>query len=292
MLRSMTGFGAASGEVGPFAVSVELRTVNHRFFTPSLKLPGALSRFEGDVREAMRKRVSRGHVTLSARIEREAIAGARIDESRFATAVTELRALRDRYALEGPIDVAAVLRFPDVMAAQSDDEVTAEHGGALLSLVDRAVDALMETRAREGAHLAGVLLDRLSVIETALARIAARAPERVTMQRDKLRAAVVELTGGISLDEGRLAQEIALLAEKWDVSEELDRFTAHIRAFRDTIQRGDAEPAGKRLGFLLQEMLREANTTGSKSNDVALLHDVVLVKEELERIREQVENLE
>jgi uncharacterized protein YicC (UPF0701 family) len=273
MLRSMTGFGAASGEVGPFAVSVELRTVNHRFFTPSLKLPGALSRFEGDVREAMRKRVSRGHVTLSARIEREAIAGARIDESRFATAVSELRALRDRYALE-------------------DDEVTAEHGGALLSLVDRAVDALMETRAREGAHLAGVLLDRLSVIETALARIAARAPERVTMQRDKLRAAVVELTGGISLDEGRLAQEIALLAEKWDVSEELDRFTAHIRAFRDTIQRGDAEPAGKRLGFLLQEMLREANTTGSKSNDVALLHDVVLVKEELERIREQVENLE
>jgi uncharacterized protein (TIGR00255 family) len=292
MLRSMTGFGSASGDVGPFAVTVELRTVNHRFFTPSLKLPHALARFDGEVRDALRKRVSRGHVTLSARAERAAVVGSRIDDARFASAVAELRALRERFSLEGAIDVSAVLRLPDVMATSADDEVSPEEGTQLLALVDRATDALMETRAREGAHLASVLLERLLVIEAALARIAERVPARVTAQRDKLRAAVLELTGGLSLDEGRLAQEIALLAERWDVAEELDRFRAHIAAFRDTVTRGDAEPAGKRLGFLLQEMLREANTTGSKGNDVAVLHDVVIIKEEIERIREQVENLE
>ncbi len=292
MLRSMTGFGTATGDVGPFAVSVELRTVNHRFFTPTLKLPGALARFEGEVREQLRKRVSRGHVTLMARIERAHIAGSRIDETRFAAAVTELRALRDRFGLDGPIDVAAVLRFPDVLSTQVDEELSPEESGELLALVDRATDALMDTRAREGAHLAGVLLDRLQVVEAALERVALRVPHRIVTQRDKLRAAVLELTGGLALDEGRLAQEIALLAERWDVAEEIDRFRAHIVAFRDTIARGDAEPAGKRLGFLLQEMLREANTTGSKGNDVAVLHDVVIIKEELERLREQVENLE
>jgi len=111
-------------------------------------------------------------------------------------------------------------------------------------------------------------------------------------QRDRLRASVQELAGGVALDEGRLEQEIALLADRLDVSEEMSRFRAHVAAFRDTIRGASGDGVGKRLGFLLQEMLREANTTGSKGNDAVVVTDVVLIKEELERIREQVENLE
>jgi uncharacterized protein (TIGR00255 family) len=140
--------------------------------------------------------------------------------------------------------------------------------------------------------LAGYLLERLAVVDGALARIAARAPERIIAQRDRLRESVRVLTEGMAVDEQRIAQEIAILADRLDVQEELQRFASHIAAFRAALEQSGGEPVGKRLGFLLQEMLREANTTGSKANDAAMLQAVVTIKEELERIREQVENLE
>jgi uncharacterized protein (TIGR00255 family) len=154
------------------------------------------------------------------------------------------------------------------------------------------VVALLVMRSAEGGRLVAYLDERLRVIEKALDRIAVRAPERVTEQRDRLRTAVRELTGGLAVDENRLAQEIALLADRLDVQEELSRFRAHITAFRAALEAPQPDGVGKRLGFLLQEMLREANTTGSKGNDAAIVTDVLQIKEELERIREQVENLE
>ena len=154
------------------------------------------------------------------------------------------------------------------------------------------MEALLEMRAAEGARLVTYLDERLANIEQALARVADRAPARVVEQRDRLRNAVKELTDGLAVDETRLAQEIALLADRLDVQEELSRFRAHIDAFRAALASAQPDGVGKRLGFLLQEMLREANTTGSKGNDAAIVADVLLVKEELERIREQVENLE
>ena len=256
----MTGFGAAEGLVGGSRVSVELRTVNHRFFSPSIKLPSDLSRWEPEVREALRRKIARGHVTLSARTERTSATSV-IDEQRFASYVAMLRDLRDRHGLDGTIDVATILRLPDVLASNDD-----------------------------GAE--GTPAELTTIVEAALARIAARAPERIIAQRDRLRESVRVLTEGMAVDEQRIAQEIAILADRLDVGEELHRFASHIAAFRAALEQSGGEPVGKRLGFLLQEMLREANTTGSKANDAAMLQDVVTIKEELERIREQVENLE
>lgn len=294
MIRSMTGFGSAEGRVGSLRVSVEVRTVNHRFFSPSLKLPQSFARWESEVRESLRASIARGHVTLSVRTEREAVAerAIAIDEPRFAAYVEQLRALQARHGLSGDIDMATVLRMPDLFA--SEDAVEDEPGTAveLLALVQQAAAALSTMREEEGRRLAAVLLERIGTIEQAVARIAARAPTRLVEQRDRLRAAVRELAGGIALDEGRMAQEIAILADRLDVSEEIDRFAAHVAAFRAALSGSSREPVGKRLGFLLQEMLRETNTTGSKANDAAMLADVVGIKEELERIREQVENLE
>jgi uncharacterized protein (TIGR00255 family) len=286
----MTGYGAAEGTVGAARVSVELRSVNHRFFNATVRLPSELSRWESEVREALRKRVSRGHVSLSARIERGVAGAPAIDEVRFGAYVDLLRALQARYGLDGQIDIASVLRMPDVMSSISE----AEDGDVaeLVAIVDASALALARAREEEGARLAVYLLERLTIVEGALARIAERAPQRLLEQRTRLRTAVLELAQSVAVDEHRLAMEIAILADRLDVQEELSRFGSHNATFRQTLARQDGEPVGKRLGFLLQEMLREANTTGSKANDAAILGDVVTIKEELERIREQVENLE
>src|SRR5436190_22536725 len=185
MIRSMTGFGAADGVVGGGRVSVEVRSVNHRFFRPSIKLPGALNRWEGDVREALRRKVARGHVTLGGRFERDATEGSPIDEGRFASYVSQLKGLQERYDLDPTLDVGTILRLPDVFAATAREELPAEAGSELVAIVDRAVDALLGMRSDEGARLATYLDERLRVIESALDRIAVRAPERVTEQRDR-----------------------------------------------------------------------------------------------------------
>jgi uncharacterized protein (TIGR00255 family) len=287
----MTGFGAAEGQVGRSRVAIEVRSVNHRFFSASLKLPGALSRWEGEVREALRRGVSRGHVTLTSRADRPDSTGTTvIDEARVAEYVQRLRDLQQRFGLDGGLDLSTVLRLPDVVTVIGDDDQgTAEE---LVAIVEKAVAAMAVMREQEGARLGAFLEERLQVIEEAVDRLAARAPERVVEQRDRLREAVRELADGVSVDEGRLAQEVAILADRLDVQEELERFRSHLTAFRAALRGGSADGVGKRLGFVLQEMLREANTTGSKANDVGLTRDVLIIKEELERAREQVENLE
>ncbi|HNV75437.1 MAG TPA: YicC family protein [Gemmatimonadaceae bacterium] len=286
----MTGFGVAEGTVGAARVAVEIRSVNHRFFNATIRLPSELGRWETEVREALRKRVTRGHISLTARVERGVAGAPAIDETRFGAYVELLRRLQARYQLDGEIDVAAVLRMPDVMSSISEGEDG--DVSELLAIVDASAQALSASREEEGERLAVYLLERLAIVEGALSRIAERAPTRLLEQRERLRASVRELAQGVAVDEGRLAMEIAVLADRLDVQEELSRFKSHNTAFRQTLSRKDGEPVGKRLGFLLQEMLREANTTGSKSNDAAMLADVVTIKEELERIREQVENLE
>ena len=291
MISSMTGFGAADGAVGESRASVEIRTVNHRFFSPNLKLPSAFSRWEGEIRELLRQRIARGHVTLTVRVDREATVGPVIDEVRLAQYASTLKELQKRLALGGEVDLATVLRLPDVITAPSD-EVDPAAGQALAGIVAKAIDNLTAMRRTEGAQLSAFLLDRIQAVEERLARIETRAPLRLKEQHERVKRTVAELIGGAGADPQRIAQEIAILADKLDITEELDRFRSHLNAFRDTVSANTSEPVGKRLGFILQEMVREANTVGSKANDAPILEDVIATKEELERIREQVENLE
>ena len=290
MISSMTGFGAADGLVGEARASVEIRTVNHRFFSPNLKLPAALGRWEGEIRELLRQKIARGHVTLTVRIDRDSTAPV-IDETRLAHYLTALKALQKKHKLAGELDLSTLLRLPDVIAAPSD-EIEQSDGDALVRLVAKAADSLAAMRKAEGTQLSGFLLERVDVIEARLAKTEKRAPIRLKEQHDRVKRTVAELLGGAGADPQRIAQEIAILADKLDIAEELDRFRAHLSTFRDTTRSKTSDPVGKRLGFILQEMLREANTIGSKANDASILEDVIAIKEELERIREQVENLE
>lgn len=292
MISSMTGFGAADGAVGDARASVEIRTVNHRFFSPNLKLPSAFSRWEGEIREILRQKIARGHVTLTARIDRAAGNGPVIDEARLAQYAVTLKELQKRHALGGEVDLATVLRLPDVVAAPSEEEMDSGAGEALAAIVHKAVDNLISMRRAEGAQLAAFLVERVAAVETRLARVEKRAPIRLKEQHERVTRTVSELIGTAGADPQRIAQEIAILADKLDVAEELDRFRSHLAAFRETAQSKTADPVGKRLGFILQEMVREANTIGSKASDAQIQEDVIAIKEELERIREQVENLE
>ena len=291
MISSMTGFGAAEGSVGNARASVEIRTVNHRFFSPNLKLPGAFARWEGEIRELLRQRIARGHLTLTARIDRPVASVSVIDEGRLAQYAAVLKELQKKHSLGGEVDLATVLRLPDVVTAPSE-EMDAAAGEALGAIVVKAADNLIAMRRAEGALLAAFLLERVAAVESRLARIETRAPIRLKEQHERVKRTVSELIGAAGGDPQRISQEIAILADKLDVAEELDRFRSHLAAFRETAQSKTADPVGKRLGFILQEMVREANTIGSKANDAQIQEDVIATKEELERIREQVENLE
>lgn len=287
----MTGFGSAEGMVGSWGVSVEIRTVNHRFFNPSIKLPSAFSKWEGDVREVLRQRIARGHVAFSARVEREGMKGTAINEQRFGEYVAVLRDLQSRFGLTDRLDVASLLSLPDVIDTHQE-ETESGTVSELISVVERAILVLRQMRSDEGGRLAVFLLERISLVEAAVRRIRDRAPVRLADQAARLKRSVREIAAGANVDQQRLAQEVAILADKLDIAEELDRFAAHIESFRQSVSDHEGEAVGKRLGFLLQEMVREANTTGSKASDAPILADVVTIKEELERIREQVENIE
>jgi uncharacterized protein (TIGR00255 family) len=291
MISSMTGFGSADGLVGGARASVEIRTVNHRFFSPNLKLPSLFARWEGEIREVLRQKIARGHVTLTVRIDRDETSLPSIDESRLSAYLTTLKNLKEKHNLPGEIDLPTLLRLPDVIATPTE-EIAPESGADLVQIVSNAADNLAAMRRAEGAQLAGFLLDRATAVEERLARAESRAPVRLKEHHARVKKTVEELIGAAAVDPQRIALEIALLADKLDIAEELDRFRSHLTAFRETIRSETGEPVGKRLGFILQEMLREANTIGSKANDAAILAEVIAIKEELERIREQVENLE
>jgi uncharacterized protein (TIGR00255 family) len=296
MIRSMTGYGEAEGITAAGRVRVELRTVNHRYLNVNARLPASLSRFEPELREWLRAPFSRGHVNCTVRIEKDdaaAAAGLRLDEDRINAYLSLFRELTDRFGVSGAPDLSLLTRFNDVIVRADPEGELAQVTSEELERV--VLDAAAQTnrmRDDEGARLHRDLDERIEAIEQALVTIEARAPERLVAERDRLTAAVRELLGGVAVDEARVSQEIVMLAERWDVNEELVRFRSHIELFRALLDADSAEPVGKRMGFLVQEMHREANTIGSKANSAAIAHQVVAIKDEIERLREQVENVE
>jgi len=271
---------------------VDIRTVNHRHFNPSLKLSQEFAALEGELRERLRRDFDRGHVAVSVRWteapERHAV-GFTVSLERARSVVATLTELKQTLGLPGEVDLATVLRQPDVIVPTHEEEPQVPWA-ELEPVVVQAVAECKAMRRREGQVLADELRHRLSRLEAASSVIAARAPERLVRERDRLRQNVNQLLDSRPVDEQRLAQEVAFLADKLDITEELVRFAAHIAACREALA-GDA-PSGKQLGFLAQELGREVNTMGSKGNDAEILQQVILMKGELEKFREQLENLE
>lgn len=297
MIRSMTGYGEAEGATPAGRLRVELRTVNHRYLNVNARIPNALARWEPEIREWLRAWFTRGHVNCTVRLERDgegdSPVGYKLDGDRVTAYLSIFERLGREFGVRGEPDLALITRFNDIIIRDDvdGDDVDLE-AGHIRGVVEAAARQNLEMRDEEGRRLQRDLEDRLSGIAAALDVIEEAAPRRLTAERDRLRAAVRELTEGLAVNEDRLAQEVALLAERWDINEELVRFRSHIDLFRDLLSAKSEEAVGKRLAFLVQEMHREANTIGSKANSAPIAHAVVSVKEEIERLREQVENVE
>lgn len=288
----MTGFGAAEGQVAGGTLRVEIRTVNHRFFNLAAKLPSDLAGLEAELKERLRKDFERGHIAVQVRWSSSpAAAAARltVDVERAREAARRLRELQTAIGQSGDVPLDLVARQPDVFVVCESDAPPATWPD-VEPIVAEAGRQCREGRLREGGVLAAELLGRLELMGTEARRVAALAPDRLVRERDRLRNAVAQLLDGRPMDEQRLAQEIAVLAERVDITEELVRLAAHVEACRATLSA--AGPVGKQLGFLAQELGREVNTIGSKANDAVMQHAVVAMKGELERFREQLENLE
>jgi uncharacterized protein (TIGR00255 family) len=270
---------------------IEIRTVNHRFYNPQLKLPQDLLAVEPEIRERLRQVLDRGNVTVTARwveqppAEREIT----IDVKRARHVVDAMRQLKKKLRLKGDVDLGFVARQPDILMFKDDGDAPVVWDD-VRPLVERAVGDVQAMREREGQALAAELRARLEALDAGAAQIEARAPTRLAAELERLKKAVADLASGLRVDEQRLALEIALLADRVDITEELVRFRTHVAACRAALATSAA--IGKQLGFLGQELLREINTMGSKANDAVITHVVIAMKGEVEKFREQLENLE
>lgn len=297
MIRSMTGYGEAAADSTSGTIRVELRTVNHRYLNVNTRLPAALNRQENDIKEWLRDPFSRGHINCTVRLEPSDDAQDQrryqLDEGRVQNYLALFRELSERYGVTGSPDLALLARYNDIIVRSEEEEAVQDADPEeLRAVILSAAKQAVQMREEEGKRLDADLRQRVATMEDALSQIEKLSPERLIAERQRLKEAVSQLLDNRPVDEQRIAQEIAILAERWDVNEELVRFRSHNELFIQLLDADPKEPVGKRLSFLVQEMHREANTIGSKANDAGIAHLVVAIKDELERLREQVENVE
>ena len=294
MIRSMTGFGAAPLPAGPLQASLEIRSVNGRHLKLNIRLPGGLEAAEDAIRTLVSGALRRGSVDVVLRTD--VTAGSplalQVDEDRVRAVLEAYRAISEKFGVPGEIDLSLIARTDRVLVERTPRLAELVEVEALQRAVEAAVEQVVRMREAEGGRIAEDLRARLEAIGQRLDIVAARAPERLERERERLGAAVAELTANTDFDDDRIGREIALLADRWDLGEELMRARAHLEAFEDLLGAPDDEPVGKRLGFLGQELLREINTIGSKANDATIQHEVVAMKNEVETLREQIENVE
>ncbi len=292
MIRSMTGYGSAQIEREGHRLSAEIRSVNHRFCEVSIRAPKLVGMFEDQIRQLIQEKFSRGKFNLSVTWAGAGDEGdvLKLNESVTDRYVALLGQLKQRYGLEGGIDVRTLAALPDIFtwehSALSDEDTWA----LLKELVERVCESMNGMKGREGQALLKDLEHRLGLIREALDTVVKRAPLRPQEYKERLMLRLQPLLGDVEMDPARLAQELAVYADRLDCTEECVRLSAHIDQFRHLCE--GPELAGRKLNFLLQEMNREANTIGSKANDVDIQHAVIVIKEELERLREQVQNVE
>ncbi len=293
MLRSMTGFGSVHGAVGEVEYAVELKSVNNRYFKASIKLPEMWASAETEIEKLLRERLSRGSVNLSVRMRLGADqAACRLNIAALSSYIEQLKLLEIEGNPTLRIDLASLLQLPGVAEPPPMDELVEASREGLMDMIRQALDDLLVMREKEGQALGEELQSQLKLIEQRLAEIAPRTGQVVREYQERLTARVAELTEAarIRIDEESLAREVAIFAERSDIAEEMQRLTTHIAQFRKAM--GSPEPAGRKLDFIAQEMLREANTIASKSNDAQIASAVVDIKTAIDRIKEQVQNAE
>ena len=291
MPQSMTGYGRCTLAQDGREVTIELKSVNHRFLDLAFRMPRSFAFLENDMRAHISNKLARGHVDIfvTYKNSRDDARKVTLDSALLGEYLTTLRQGGIDHMLDDNLRLRDVLSMQDVLTVEEADEDQQALSALTLSALDTALDSLCAMRRREGEAMRGDVETRLDTLERTAHAIDERAPQWLEEYRQRLRARIEEICQ-MQLDEARLTQEVALVADKAAVDEETVRLRSHIAQMRDLLKQ--SEPAGRKLDFLVQEMNREVNTTGSKSSDLILTGMVVDAKAELEKIREQIQNIE
>lgn len=292
MVRSMTGYGRSQQQLGGYDILLEIRSVNHRYFEFSCKTPRMYGYLEDRLKAFVQERVSRGKIQVNLYLQRldggdEVIAVNRAVAQGYLQALREVRAELD---VDDDIALSDIARLPDVFAVRRAQEDPEAVWSLVAQVAEAAVDEFLAMRAAEGERMKDDILARAQAVLSYVAKIEAAAPQTVSAYRDRLYAKLQELLGDRQIDEGRLLTEAALFADKVATDEETVRLRSHVASLEEILAGGEA--VGRKLDFLVQEFNREANTIGSKCSDVAISRLVVEMKSEIEKMREQVQNIE
>jgi uncharacterized protein (TIGR00255 family) len=291
MIKSMTGYGQGSADGEDFKVRVDVRTVNNRFLDIHLRLPQELASLEVTLKKQVQGGVRRGRVDLTISVDQMKQAKFEINRPLVSGYLSALSELKSEFGLGGEPSLELLAKLPGALQVSQDSrELDDRFVASVVAAVSQALVSLAEMRVVEGQELATELGNRLDVIEGKLPSIESEAGQLPSIYREKLARRIQEILAGGAVDEARLAQEAVLLADRSDISEEITRLKSHIIQMRDVLK--SDEEVGKRLDFILQEMNREANTILSKSGDLAISDAAIIIKTEVEKLREQVQNVE
>jgi uncharacterized protein (TIGR00255 family) len=296
MVRSMTGFGEASAVVDGAHYFVEIRSLNNKYFKSTIRLGEVFQGLEAEFESKLRERLSRGTVTMTARMaDATDNAAYEINTAALQRYIDQLNKLPQVKSGEVKLDVAQLLELPGVLQPPSDEEARYEKArAAFFPVLDKAIDNLLAMRAREGQTIVADLLSQRDDILDRLKIVRERAPGVIADYEQRLKNRIEELLrqNNATVDAGDLIREIGVFAERTDIAEEIKRLSAHIDQFTELLTKSGGKPIGRTLDFLAQEMLREANTIGSKSPDAAIARSTVEIKGAIDRIKEQVQNIE
>jgi uncharacterized protein (TIGR00255 family) len=289
MPKSMTGFARVEKDFGEGKLSGEARSLNSRYLEISIKLPRNDFFYEQKLRELVKKRAKRGKIDITVKWEKsiEQISIPKVNESTIKQYAETVKTLKKSYKLKGDLTVDNIFNLRDVFIYEENNNVTEEK---LVDCVETLMAEMNSEREKEGLLIQEDLITRISIILSALSEIETRWPATIKTHEEKLKEKIMEVTKSITIDETRVLQEVAIYMERLDISEEIQRLKGHIDNFRATLKAVDS--IGRKLDFIIQEMVRETNTIGSKSNDLYINERVILIKVEIEKIREQVQNVE
>lgn len=292
MIKSMTGFGRGESQGEGKEFLVEIKTVNHRYSDIFVKMPRSMSFLEDKIRDKVSKSVSRGKIDVYVSYEDfgDDSKNVQVDVALAKAYIKALEDMRDKFGLKDDLTVSLMTRLPDVMKVEKAEEDEGKLWELLSAALENALNSLIAMREIEGQELKNNLLERAAYIENILRDITARAPEVVKEYKLKLETRIKDLMEQQAVDELRLATEVAIFADRCSVDEEIVRLGSHLGQLREALSL--EQPVGRKLDFLVQEMNREINTIGSKANDLAITRNVVEIKSEIEKIREQIQNIE
>lgn len=293
MLKSMTGFGRGTTKEGSSrSFTIEIKSVNHRYFDLNLKMPRNLLSLESKIRECLKEKINRGKIDvfITQNVYSNDDMEVKFNEQLADSYVNCLKQIKERYETKDDISVSLISKFPDVISVEKKEEDSDEIWSYMREPLNEAIESLVSMREKEGKKLKDDVTKKCNIIQELLKDIEKRAPLVVKDYKERLNDKINELLENSDIDESRIAMEVAIFADKAAIDEEIVRLNSHIIQLKDTLEK--SEPVGRKLDFIIQEMNRETNTISSKANDLQIVNLTINMKNYIEKIREQIQNIE